>query len=67
MKKLIIYKTTEERDSETNQKIKAILRTVTVDSSFIGIGKKGTIIPIEFKKLARDLEPEMDSFLAVDL
>jgi len=41
---------------------KKVLRTVTVDSSFVGIGKSGIINRSEFHKLVKDLEPGADDF-----
>lgn len=58
MKKLFIYRKTDDK--------KFLLRTITVSSSFIGIGKFGAINPGEFKKLAEDLEPTSNQFSIVD-
>lgn len=58
MKRLFIY-------LKINDK-KLLLRTVTVHSSFVGIGKLGTINTSEFKKLSEDLEPTSNHYAVVD-
>lgn len=58
MKRLFIYLKTDDK--------KLLLRTVTVHSSFVGIGKNGAINTSEFKKLADDLEPTSNHYAVVD-
>lgn len=46
---------------------KRLLRVISVSSTFIGIGKKGSVNISDFSRLAKDLEPTMEGFTIMDI
>lgn len=46
---------------------KSVVRNITVNPQFIGIGKRGQIDSAEFKKLVNSLEPDNIGFSVVDM
>lgn len=65
MKKLFIYRKNGKVNARGEEQ-SDLIRTTTVHSSFIGIGKKGQINHNDFKELALDLEPTATSHLVLD-
>ena len=66
IKKLLIYRKSEKIGKDgiyPNE----LIRTVGIHASFVGIGAKGQINGLEFKKLSTDLEPTSTSYDVIDI